>query len=216
MNIYIANYDSSGMTAREESRYQHAAGRRLLKTALLRAGISMDVLSKEESLIFAYGASGKPFLRELPDVHFNISHTKGMVVCAVSQVPVGIDAEKIKPYPKSVLRKMTEKERSYIEESDSPDKAFMRVWTMKEAMIKLTGEGLAALTKTECVPGEVLCSDMAVSGGTSVSGEKTVCNSVSDFHCRQMIWQGQYVITAVENTNKNQDCIFSKKVYNRL
>ena len=193
MNIYIANYDSSGMTAGEERRYQHAAGRRLLKTALLRAGISTDVLSKEESLIFAYGASGKPFLRELPDVHFNISHTKGLVVCAVSQVPVGIDAERIKTYPKSVLRKMTEKERLYIEESNSPDEAFMRVWTMKEAMIKLTGEGLQAFTKTECVPGET-----------------------SGLCYRQMFWQEQYVITAVEKTYKNQDCIFCKKVYNRL
>ena len=185
MNIYIANYDSSGMTAGEESRYQHDAGRRLLKTALLRDGISTDFLSKEDSLVFAYGTSGKPFLRELPDAHFNISHTKGLVVCAVSQVPVGIDVEKIKPYPKSVLRKMTEKEVLYIKQSDSPDEAFMRVWTMKEAMIKLTGEGLQAFSKTECVPGKT-----------------------PNIRCRQMLWQGQYVITAVENTNKNQDCIF--------
>lgn len=202
MNIYIANYDSNGMLPREESRYQHATGRLLLQTALLRAGISREFLSKEESMIFAYGPSGKPFLRELPDVHFNISHTKGLVVCAVSTSPVGIDAEKIRPYPKSVLRKMTEKERTYVQQSHSPDEAFMRVWTMKEAMIKLTGEGLSALEKTECVPGKVLCSGVAVSGGTPVY------DGMSDIHCRQMIWQGQYVITAVENTNKKQDCIF--------
>ena len=77
MNIYFANYDRNGMTAVEESKYQHAVGRQLLKTALLRAGVSKDFLSKEESLIFAYGPSGKPFFHDLPDVHFNISHTGG-------------------------------------------------------------------------------------------------------------------------------------------
>lgn len=183
MSIYIENYDSSGMMPREESRYQHTAGRRLLKTALLRMGISIDLdfLSADENLIFEYGPSGKPFLSDLPDVHFNISHTKGLIVCAVGTAPVGIDTERIRPYPQSVLRKMTEKECLYIKQSDTPDEAFMRVWTMKEAMIKLTGEGLSALEKTECVP---------LSGGRP------------GIHCRQMLWQGQYVITAVENINK--------------
>ena len=50
MNIYFANYDRNGMTVVEESKYQHAVGRQLLKTALLRAGVSKDFLSKEESL----------------------------------------------------------------------------------------------------------------------------------------------------------------------
>lgn len=52
----------------------------------------------------------------------------------------------------------------------------MRVWTMKEAMIKLTGEGLAAFERTECVPGEVLhmyskrtvCDEAAVSGARRI------------------------------------------------
>ena len=118
MNIYFANYDRNGMTAVEESKYQHAVGRQLLKTALLRAGVSKDFLSKEESLIFAYGPSGKPFFHDLPDVHFNISHTGGLVVCAVGNIPIGIDAERIRPYPKSVLRKMTDRERLYIQKRE--------------------------------------------------------------------------------------------------
>ena len=179
MNIYFANYDRNGMTAVEESKYQHAVGRQLLKTALLRAGVSKDFLS---------------------------------MVCAVGNIPIGIDAERIRPYPKSVLRKMTDRERLYIQKSDRQDEAFMRVWTMKEAMIKLTGEGLAAFERTECVPGEVL----HMYSKRTVCDEAAVSGALSDIHCRQLVWQGQYVITAVENTNKNQDCIFSKKVYNRL
>lgn len=190
MKIYIVNYDSDNMSPAEESRYQHEAGRRLLQTALSREGVFIDVSDEQNDLIFAYGPSGKPCLRELPDIHFNISHTKGLVVCAVGRTSVGIDAEKIKSYPRSVLRKMTEEEKSYIQCADYQDEAFMRVWTMKEAMIKLTGEGLAAFSNTECIPGKAL----------------------SGILWRQMLWKGQYVITAAEKMHQNRDCILEKKV----
>lgn len=95
---------------------------------------------------------------------------------AIGTASLGIDAEKIRPYPGSVLRKMTEEERVYIQSAGDQDEAFMRVWTMKEAMIKLTGEGLAAFAAAKCVPGKPL----------------------SGMTCRQMLWQGQYVITAIE------------------
>lgn len=72
---------------------------------------------------------------------------------------------------------MTEEERVYIQSAGDQDEAFMRVWTMKEAMIKLTGEGLAAFAAAKCVPGKPLSrDDMSV----------------------RCSWQGQYVITAIE------------------
>ena len=174
MTIYYVNYDSEGMTTGEEAEKQHTLGRELLAFALHQEGLAVSG-SLENQL--AYGPSGKPCLRGLPDVHFNISHTKGLVACAMSQKPVGIDVERIKPYPKSVLRKMTERERFYIQHAVNPDEAFMRVWTIKEAVIKRTGEGLAAFFKTEYV-----LEDFKENQGF-----------------RQMLWQGQYVITALES-----------------
>ena len=115
MKIYIANYDIGSMTPRQEGSHQHMMGRQLLQTALLRESIPVDVSDEKGLCALAYGPFGKPFLRELPNIHFNISHTKGLVVCAIGMTSVGIDAEKIKPYPKSVLRKMTEEERCYIQ-----------------------------------------------------------------------------------------------------
>ncbi len=115
-------------------------------------------------------------------------------MCAVGNIPIGIDAERIRPYPKSVLRKITDRERLYIQKSDRQDEAFMRVWTMKEAMIKLTGDGLAAFERTECVPGEVL----HMYSKRTVCDEAAASGALSDIHCRQLVWQGQYVITAVE------------------
>ena len=176
MKIYIANYDIGSMTPGQESRHQHMLGRQLLQTALSREGIPGDISDENGLCALTYGPYGKPFLRELPNIQFNISHTKGLVVCAIGTASLGIDAEKIRHYPGSVLRKMTEEERVYIQSAGDQDEAFMRVWTMKKAMIKLTGEGLAAFAAAKCVPGKPL----------------------SGMTCRQMLWQGQYVITAIE------------------
>ena len=89
-------------------------GRQLLQTALSREGIPGDISDENGLCALTYGPYGKPFLRELPNIQFNISHTKGLVVCAIGTASLGIDAEKIRPYPGSVLRKMTEEERVYI------------------------------------------------------------------------------------------------------
>ena len=56
----------------------------------------------------------------------------------------------------------------------------MRVWTMKEAMIKLTGDGLAAFERTECVPGEVL----HMYSKRTVCDEAAASGALSDIHCR--------------------------------
>ena len=45
---------------------------------------------------FSYGEHGKPFLKNYPDWHFNISHCKNAVCCVLSRENVGIDIEEIK------------------------------------------------------------------------------------------------------------------------
>lgn len=182
MEIYLENYDSGLFgAAREESQYQHEAGRRLVNFAIGRgpwphlAGTAASGAAVR-SLNWQYGPSGKPFLAEYPEIYFNLSHTAGLLACALGRQAVGIDAEGIRDYPKALLRKMTEGERAYILGADEPNEAFMRVWTMKEAWVKLTGEGLSAIGRRECIPG------MALPG----------------IECRQLVWQARYVITAME------------------
>ena len=40
---------------------------------------------------------GKPWFPEFPEVHFNLSHTGGAVLAALSDRPVGVDIERIRP-----------------------------------------------------------------------------------------------------------------------
>jgi 4'-phosphopantetheinyl transferase len=62
---------------------------------------------------------GKPML-ENQTIHFNLSHSGGYVVCAVSDSPIGVDIEQTNPNIKSISsRFLTKKElETYISSSD--------------------------------------------------------------------------------------------------
>ena len=86
---------------------------------------------------------GKPyFVGE--NVHFSISHTKNWVFCAVSDRPIGIDAEELS---RDISLSLAEKILSPTELAqfrDAPDqrRALLTFWVLKEADAKCTGEGL--------------------------------------------------------------------------
>ncbi len=95
-----------------------------------------------ESIVFDRGKHGKPFAVGL-DVHFNISHSGNMVVCAVNDKPVGIDIEQIRDYKSDVAKRVcSETELNLILQSDNPADEFTRIWTAKEAYTKYLGIGL--------------------------------------------------------------------------
>lgn len=97
----------------------------------------------DENPIFTYTEHGKPLLADHPQIHFSLSHCREAVACAVSNQPVGIDVESIREYkPSLAAYTMNDTELSIITASDRPDVAFTRLWTMKEARQKLTGEGI--------------------------------------------------------------------------
>ncbi len=124
--------------------YKHLLGRRqcVLSYLLLCKGLK-DVFSLDEMPTFDYGEHGKPYIPSRPDIHFSISHCKTAVACAVSTNPVGIDIETIRPLRESVMTyAMNEMEIHQILTAPSPDETFIELWTKKEALLKLTGEGI--------------------------------------------------------------------------
>lgn len=93
---------------------------------------------------FDYASNGKPSLREYPHLHFNISHCKAAIACVIDDHPVGIDVETIGRYSESLANYcMNAKELQEISQAANRDIAFTRLWTMKEATAKLTGEGIS-------------------------------------------------------------------------
>lgn len=92
---------------------------------------------------FGYGKGGKPFIIGHPEIHFNLSHCRHAAVCAVSDRPIGIDVESIRPYNDALTRYvLNDEEYQRVASSGKPEVEFTRLWTMKESLLKLTGTGL--------------------------------------------------------------------------
>jgi len=78
---------------------------------------------------------------ELP--FFNLSHCKNAIACVLSDRSVGVDVERIGRYSESLARHvLNESEYEEVVRSADPQTAFIRFWTKKEAVVKLTGRGI--------------------------------------------------------------------------
>lgn len=106
--------------------------------------------------VIAYGPYGKPYLMDYPKAHFNISHSGQYVVCAVSDRPVGIDIQEIVPYCSEIAANVCNlTELAHLGVSSEPATEFARIWTKKEAFVKLTGNGITEEMKDISFPEDV-------------------------------------------------------------
>lgn len=85
----------------------------------------------------------KPYLIG-QNLHFNISHSKDLVACAIAEYPLGIDLEFNDPEVSyfDFTSQMTSNEIREIYDSEDRAKAFFAWWTRKEAVIKAHGAGM--------------------------------------------------------------------------
>lgn len=114
----------------------HAAGRVLLRKMYEQyVGGALPELQVTER--------GKPYFVN-STWQFSISHTKERVFCALSERPVGIDAESV---DRQIRLQLAEKilsptERSLYDRAVDKRLTLLRFWVLKEAYVKCTGEGL--------------------------------------------------------------------------
>lgn len=108
--------------------------------------------------------SGRPFLREVPDWSFSISHSGPYLGFAAACFPVGFDLEAHQPFPdggrrrlrRTLLRRLAPAERSWVEDAstdrgelldDLQGRRFLEIWTKKEAYLKWLGTGIDSSLK---------------------------------------------------------------------
>lgn len=130
----------------ELSRLEHRLGRELLSFGLKELyGLSLSV--PELSRALSVTPDGKPYLPGHPEVHFSISHSDGIVCCAFHETEIGVDTEFPHHFSEVLIRRMlTEEEKSLLQREAETESLrqewFYRLFTLKEAYVKMTGSGL--------------------------------------------------------------------------
>ncbi len=107
IHIYIMylpiSEKNDGNRTGQKHRTEHEAGTELLAVGLRELyGMEMNTSVRAG---LSYGQHGKPYLRNHPEIHFNISHCEGLAVCVFSDTETGVDVERIREV----------KEKSYSE-----------------------------------------------------------------------------------------------------
>lgn len=90
---------------------------------------------------FDYIRNAKPYLKQYPNLYFNISHTKNMVACAISDEEVGVDIEHKREIKEITINNVFTEQEKQIAKYEM--EGYIRLWTMKEAYAKLSGKGVA-------------------------------------------------------------------------
>ncbi len=83
--------------------------------------------------------NGKPYIEN--EKFFNISNSEDLFCIAVSDVPVGVDIQKIIRYDQKLAKRIcSESEFDSLNEVKDKDLELTKLWTKKEAFIKCRGE----------------------------------------------------------------------------
>lgn len=144
LDLDLALAQVSEQRREQALRFRFDSGRRLCLAAYL---LLTEGLQKEygitEKPVFDYLSKGKPSIIGHPDIHFNFSHSGNIALCALSNQPVGADVETLRKITPSLIRfTMNDNEQTQINTSSNPTMQFLFYWTRKEALLKLTGDGI--------------------------------------------------------------------------
>ena len=125
-------------------RFRHETGR----LHSMGAGFLMREAAgiRDESML-SYGKNGKPFVPGHPG--FNLSHSGGWCVLALAggTAQIGVDIEEVRTQHLNIAHFLfTDQEQAWIEsEPGSYAGRFYTLWTLKESVMKATGEGLGLM-----------------------------------------------------------------------
>jgi len=124
---------------------QKAAAREALHAAAALQGLHFAALPSDEH--------GVPL--SVDGLYWSITHTRDFVAGAAAPWPVGVDVERVRKASDGVRDEAASAgELDLVGERfrENPDEAFTRIWSAKEAFLKLTGEGLAGLSSCLVAP----------------------------------------------------------------
>lgn len=192
--IYLSEYDSLGR--QQDKHTEHKIGRNLLRFGLEKNYGRNYAVGREEG--------GKPVLEGTQEIFFNISHTRGLVVCGISEKVIGVDAEYIRPFDRRLMRRVcTEDEIAYIYQNgtnmqnpEQQGERFFRLWTLKESYLKATGQGIT-------IPMREVCFSLEEQG----DGRDCIRANLQGWTFRQFRYGGRFIVSVCEESCMGHVCI---------
>lgn len=116
----------------------------------LKRVLLASLLNTNTQIEIAAHHNGKPFIKHQHKsmaLHFSLGHSDKMIALAFQKNnPLGVDIEKIQQadkYENVIHHFFTSDEQKQIANSDNA--TFFKIWTQKEAIGKVTGQGIANL-----------------------------------------------------------------------
>lgn len=96
-----------------------------------------------DSFTIEVSEKGKPYIPN-SKIHFNLSHSGDLVLCVSGENEIGCDVEVIGEYRENIVSRyfsLPEQERLSL--SENKEKDFTKLWTLKESILKYSGEGMS-------------------------------------------------------------------------
>jgi 4'-phosphopantetheinyl transferase len=140
-----------GEERRRASRYRFEKDRRAFEVtrATLRLLAGQYTARNPSEIKFHAAEGGKLFLDPFDGLHFNVSHSAGQSVIGFARREVGVDVEADREAPDylDIAEHFFAQAEIQWLRALAPgaelQRGFLRLWTVKEAWLKATGQGLA-------------------------------------------------------------------------
>jgi 4'-phosphopantetheinyl transferase len=149
MNLHVVIRDTPGQDLSTPSADRVAHQKRAAREALMAAA----VLHGYELIELPRDEHGAP----LPENghYWSITHTRDLVAGATAPWPVGVDVERVRRVSDDVRDEAASNAELMLVAArfeETLEEAFTRIWSAKEAFLKLTGEGLGGLSRCLVAP----------------------------------------------------------------
>jgi 4'-phosphopantetheinyl transferase len=150
-SAYAGLLTAAEQARRERYRFERDRHTFLVTRALVRTVLSRYCSVRPADWRFAENAYGRPEIAEPaghPPLRFNLSHTAGLIACAVAwDREIGVDVEVIGERATVAIAEdfFAEPEVAALCQLSEPERIqrFYAFWTLKESYIKARGMGLA-------------------------------------------------------------------------